>query len=184
MADLDADIRKKIGDDRNDVDCFTSDLQDVPQVPDDIFIDDEPVEEMVEPDSAAIEADEWTPESYDTYLTAEILLDRAGDTQRGVIKRRKKDDDGSPTGKSNPNPILDTRDYEVEFPDGSIDILSANTIAEAMYSQVDDEGRQYLLLSDIVDHRKDGSAVSSDDAFYPGSQQRRMTTRGWQLLVD
>ena len=184
MADLDADIRKKIGDERSDVDCFESDLKDIPQVPDDIFLDDEPVEEMVEPDSAATEADEWTPESYDSYLTAEILLDRAGDTQRGVVKRRKKDDDGNPTGKSNANPILDTRDYEVEFPDGSIDILSANKIAEAMYSQVDDEGRQYLLLSDIVDHRKDGSAVSADDAFYPGSQQRRMTTKGWQLLVD
>ena len=57
------------------------------------------------------------------------------------------------------NPLLDTREYEVEFPDGSIDILSTNTIAENLYSQVDQEGNSYAVLSGIVDHRKDNSAV-------------------------
>jgi hypothetical protein len=50
------------------------------------------------------------------------------------------------------NPLLDTRENEVKFPDGSIDVLTANAIAESLYSQGDEEGRSYLILSGIVDH--------------------------------
>jgi hypothetical protein len=94
------------------------------------------------------------------------------------VKRRTKDDDGNPVGKRDANPILDTREYEVEFPDGSIDVYTANTLAEAMYSQVDDEGRHVLMLKEIVDHSKDRSAIHIDDGFVSGSQQRRWTTKG------
>ena len=66
------------------------------------------------------------------------------------------------------NPLLDTREYEVEFPDGSIDVLTANAIAEALYSQVDEEGRGYSILTEIVCHRSDGNAMSSDDASFRG----------------
>jgi hypothetical protein len=38
------------------------------------------------------------------------------------------------------NPILDTRVYDVEFPDGRVDKYAANVIAESMFAQVDDEG--------------------------------------------
>ena len=82
------------------------------------------------------------------------------------------------------DPCLDTREYEVQFPDGSIDILSTNAIAEVMYSQVDDKGHHHLLIKEISDHRKDGSAVATDDGYYPGTQQKRWTTKGWFLLVE
>ena len=74
--------------------------------------------------------------------------------------------------------------YEVEFPDGSVDVLTANIIAEALYSQVDDEGRTYAVLLGIVDHRKDGSAVAVDDSYLPGTRTPIRTTKGWQLLVE
>ena len=80
-------------------------------------------------------------------------------------------------GRSNNN------EYEVEFPDGSVDVLTANTIAEALYSQVDDKGKTYAVLSGIVDHRKDGSAVAIDDSYMPGTRTPIWTTKGWQLLV-
>jgi hypothetical protein len=110
-----------------------------------------------------VEADDWTPEAYDQYLTALVLLPRGDSQERAIVKRRTKDDDGNPVGKRDANPILDTREYEVEFPDGSIDVYTANTLAEAMYSQVDDEGRHVLMLKEIVDHSKDRSAVHIDD---------------------
>jgi hypothetical protein len=75
----------------------------------------------------------------------------------------------------------------VEFSDGSRDVYTANLIAENMYSQVDDEGRHFALLSDIIDHKSDGKAVASDDGFFldrHGKQQRRITTKGWKLLVE
>jgi hypothetical protein len=131
-----------------------------------------------------VEADSWTPEAYDQYLTALVLLPRGDSQERAVLKRRTKDDDGNPVGKRDANPILDTREYEVEFPDGSIDVYTANTLAEAMYSQVDDEGRHVLMLKEIVDHSKDRSAVHIDDGFVSGSQQRRWTTKGWKLVVE
>jgi hypothetical protein len=34
-------------------------------------------------------------------------------------------------------------------------VLTANAIAESLYSQVDEEGRSYSILSEIIDHRKD-----------------------------
>ena len=65
----------------------------------------------------------------------------------------------------NANPILDTREYEVEFLDGATDVFTANTIAENLYSQVDDEGNSYSIMSEIIDHKKDGAAVAKDDGF-------------------
>jgi hypothetical protein len=40
-----------------------------------------------------------------------------------------------------------------------------------MYSQVDNDGHQQLLISEITDHKKDGSAVHADDGFVRGTQQ-------------
>jgi hypothetical protein len=88
-----------------------------------------------------------------------------------MVKRRKRDNDGNPVGVRHSNPILDTREYEVEFPDGSVDVLTANTIAEAMYSQIDNDGRHHLIIKEIVDHEKDASAVQPDDGFVAGTQQ-------------
>jgi hypothetical protein len=96
---------------------------------------------------------------------------------RAKVTTRKQDADGNPIGKSHSNPILDSRLYEVEFPDGSTDLFTANTIAESMYSQIDDEGHTYQLMDEIIDHQKDGTAVSKGE----GS---RMTTKGWKLLVQ
>jgi ribosomal protein L31E len=62
--------------------------------------------------------------------------------------------------------------------------LSTNTIAENLYSQVDQEGNSYAVLSGIVDHRKDSSAVHLDDARVPGKNKLRRTTKGWQLLTE
>jgi hypothetical protein len=37
---------------------------------------------------------------------------------RGEVIRRRRDSNGNPIGRRNLNPILDTREYEVLFPDG------------------------------------------------------------------
>jgi hypothetical protein len=56
-----------------------------------------------------------------------------------------------------------TRVYNVEFPDGRVDKYAADIIAESMFTQVDDEEVQYLLMDEIVDHLRDGTAVLTDD---------------------
>jgi len=48
---------------------------------------------------------------------------------------------------SDTNPILDSRTYEVEFPNGEATEYSANVIAKNMFAQFDMEGNQFLLMS-------------------------------------
>ena len=171
---LDEAIQRKIGDNRTDAEV-EDDLPGMATVPDGLFEDDadDYVVEPAEGEEQVPDADEfYSPEVFDQYLMAQVLLDRGGESQLGTVKQRKRDYDGNPVGRSNTNPLLDSREYEVEFPDGSIDVLMANAIAEALYSQVDDEGWSYAVLSGIVDHKKDGTALLADDAFIQGTGQR------------
>ena len=187
MAELDASIREKIGDSipNKDVDEELADL--FPEVPSDIFLPEHDDDfDPVEPEAAMPEADDYTPEAYDEYLTAEVLLPNMGNMTRAKVTGRKRNADGDPVGVRNTNPILDTREYEVEFPDGATDVFTANTIAESMYSQVDGDGHAFVLMSEITDHKADGTAVSKDDGFEvtkDGQKRPRRTTRGWKLLV-
>jgi len=55
----------------------------------------------------------------------------------GTVKHRARTADGQVMGKSNDNPLLDTRKYIVEFSDGYESPCMANLIAENMYTQCD-----------------------------------------------
>lgn len=87
--------------------------------------------------------DQTTPESaadtYHKYVGAEVCLpDASGERKMAKVIKRLK------TGNNNSdarNPWMDTSTYEVEFPDGHVEELDANIIAENMYSLVDSEGR-------------------------------------------
>jgi hypothetical protein len=81
----------------------------------------------------------------------------------GRVTGRKRDSEGNKIGTASAHPVLDTRVYTVEFPDGDVGEYAANEIAKNMYAQCDIEGNQYLLLDAIVDHRKDGHAVEKAD---------------------
>ena len=61
--------------------------------------------------------------------------------------------------------MLDARECEIEFVDGSTEAQVANLIAESMCSQVDKDGRLFQLIKEIRDHWKDGMAMRIDDAF-------------------
>jgi hypothetical protein len=65
-VELDTSIQEKIGDKRLDMDCFGE----VPEIPEDIFIDDEPTSVPVEGEELMPEADEhYSPEAYDMTST-------------------------------------------------------------------------------------------------------------------
>jgi hypothetical protein len=188
IKNFDNTVNDKIGDGRSD-DEVIEEFPGIPQVPDDIFVDDTSFETEfnpigTSPEIELNEADDWTPESFDTYISASVLLPKGDSYQNATVVKRARDDNDNPVGKRHNNPILDTREYEVQFSDGSIDTYSANLIAESMYSQVDEQGHRHQLIKEITDHRKDGSAVHIDDGIIAGTQQKRMTTKGWSLLVE
>jgi hypothetical protein len=61
--------------------------------------------------------------------------------------------------------MLDTRTYDIEFPDGHIDEYTANIIAKNMYAQCDNEGNQFNFPEIIVDHKSDCRAVECADMY-------------------
>jgi hypothetical protein len=120
-------------------------------------------------------------ETFDKYLAAKVLLPHGGELVWAKVTGRKRASDGTPVGVAHSNPILDAREYEVSFPDGLTDCCAANMIAESLYSQVDADGREFILMKEIVDHRPDRSVVPVDDAYDvdPNGQMTRwMTTKG------
>ena len=125
------------------------------------------------------------PDGDDNYLNAYVALPRDGKKVTARVTRRKRHHDGTPVGVANDNPILDTRQYVVEFPDGSESEFAANVIAENMWAQCDLEGQQHLLMEEIVDYRVDNTAVMDGEQYVRvgGNQHHVKTTRGWKLLV-
>jgi hypothetical protein len=80
------------------------------------------------------------------------MLPKGGVMVKGHVTAHKRDWDGSPVGRANDNPILDTRSYNGDFDDGDQTELTANLIAESLYLQCDPGGNQYVLLEEIVNH--------------------------------
>ena len=133
--------------------------------------------------------DSHTPDTLDPYINMELAIARGDgeELHHARVKRRAIDQDGRPIGTANNNPMIDTRQYEVEYLDGSVETLVANTIAENLFAQIDEEGHRQLLLSEIIDHRSTDEAIPKDQGFYTtrhGMKRRKMTTKGWELCVE
>lgn len=178
-------VNERLGDDQGDND---PDLSDVFPIPPGDFFDEDELVDPIEPDARAVpEQDDFTPEAYDEYLAATIALPHGGEPSKATVISRRHGADGNPIGRRNNNPLLDTREYEVQFADGSIDTFTANVIAENLYSQVDAEGLAFSVMKEIVDHRKNGHAISIDDGFHishNGNKTKKRTTAGWEMCLS
>ena len=65
--------------------------------------------------------------------------------------------------------------------------LSANYIAENVFTQVDQDGNHQVLLDKIIDYCTTGKEVKQQDAFMAtrtSIMSRRETTIGLELLVQ
>ena len=127
--------------------------------------------------------DDIEPETYDKYIGAKIILneDQNNGGNIATIKHRATDDYGRPIGQAHMNPLFDTREFEVELENGESERLMANQIAMNLYSQLDNEGREILTFSAIVDHKSDGTALTKDNGYIElsnGHRKPKQTTRG------
>ena len=124
-------------------------------------------------------------DSHDKYIGAEVVLPNSADQNlmAGVKRKLRSDEHNRP---DHYNPLRDHSRYEIEFPDGSVDEVKANVIAESMVSECDPEGRHYRLFKEISDHRKDSTALNVAEGSYvtqAGNTVSKKTTKGWYLLV-
>ena len=124
----------------------------------------------------------------DSLLGAEVTLPSPQGLINGKVKRRKVDQSTNLlVGTHNDNPILDSRVYEVEMPDGTYNDYSANVLIENIMASVDDQGQTPMMLEDIIGHRFNNDYINENDGWYitpQGSKKRRITTRGCDLNVQ
>jgi len=106
----------------------------------------------LEPDSLSSNVEEIEADMYDTLLTTAPILLYDGQPTKAKIIGQKRNQDGNPVGTFNTNLLLNTCVYLAEFPDGHVIELSANTVAKALYGQVDDEGFDVSIFKAIIGH--------------------------------
>ena len=114
------------------------------------------------------------------------MLPRGGTFARGRVTECKRDREGNVIGRSNADPILDTREYKVNFEDGDATELTANAIAESMYAMCDENGDHILLFDAIVDHKKNDKAMTrAEQNFFDsrGKQRYKRSIKGWEVCV-
>ena len=113
------------------------------------YYDDDSI--MDDPDEGTVKIMP-APEAGDNYITAKVMMPKGGTMSRGRVTKRKRDNNGNPIGCANNYPILDMREYIVEFHDDDVTELTANLIVKSMYAQCDPNGNQYVLLDKIIDY--------------------------------
>ena len=127
-------------------------------------------------------------EQGDQLIGTKIQLPLSGELREATVVQRKRNFDGTLVGTANPNPILDSRQYDVDFGDELYQEYSANVLLENLYSQVDEDGQSSSLLQCIVDHRCTDAAVPKEEGWYnpAGSTARKRvrTTKGWDIQVE
>jgi hypothetical protein len=82
--------------------------------------------------------EEPTPELHDVYASAEVFLLTENDSHRARVLRHVCDCDNLPIGIWHHNLMLHSREYELEFADGSKARANANLIVENLYSMVNE----------------------------------------------
>ena len=127
-----------------------------------------------------------TPDIHDHYIGATVDVTHRGELRSARVRERARDEDGHLYGTANANPLLDTRSYVVEFPDGDTTEYTANVIAENMIAQCDADGHNIRLMEEIMDHKSDGNAVRDADRYFynRGRRYPKKTTAGWHLCIQ
>jgi hypothetical protein len=130
--------------------------------------------------------DEHDVGTYDHYVGANVQLSIVDKVQIVKVTGRKRGLEVVARMKASANPILDTRTYNIEFPDGRSEEYTANVIANNMYTQYDEDNNQFLMMQDIVGYKTDGHAVERADMHIKvgSNKQVRKTTRGWHFCVE
>ena len=116
----------------------------------------------------------------------EVYLSHRDRTEIAKVLGRKRNADGNFVGRKHSNPILDSRVFVVEFPDGEQKDIGYNILAEHLHSQMDDEGNVYKLFWGIIGHHKKVGAVDKADQYRQvgNKQVKRKTLAGWDIEVE
>ena len=82
----------------------------------------------------------------DDLIGANVTLQHNGQKVKYNIMKRGIGPDRNPIGKYNHNPILESKKYEVELPDGVVGQYYHNILLGDLLSQFDEERRVFVLI--------------------------------------
>jgi hypothetical protein len=108
---------------------------------------------VIDPDYGEAEI---MPEKGDNHLSAKLMLPKDGVMVKACVTMQKRDQDGNPIEFAYDNTTLDRQPYTATE-------LTANMIANSLYSQCDPDSNQYALLKEIVDRQRLPTAVKLPD---------------------
>jgi len=137
----------------------------------------------IDSEAVSIDVDVIEQDSFDELLLTEPVMYRDGQQVRAKIIGRKRNADGDLIGNYNPNPVLNTRIYLAELPDGYIQELSVSTVIEAIYNQIDENGNDQYLFQDIVEHRRTHDASVLNETHDSQDNHPKCTTAGWEICI-
>jgi len=145
-------------------------------------------DQPLEPQAMSPEIEDIETDSYDELLLTEPLLEKDGVLVRAKVIARKRDVNGNLIGNYNSNPVLNTRIYIAEFPDGHISEYAANLIPNAIYDETNDDGYQEVLFEQIIgrDRCLPGPSSMQDDTLTPDNirKSNKYTTKGWMICIS
>jgi hypothetical protein len=130
--------------------------------------------------------EEHDVDTYDQYVGAHVRVPIGDEIRSGKVVRRKRELDDTVRRRANAKSMLDTRTYEIEFPDGRSDEYTANVITDNMYAQCDIEGRQYNLMEGIIDRKTDRHAIEPAGMYIKHDSNKKVskTAKCWHLCVE
>jgi len=110
-------------------------------------------------------------------IGVELLLPQ-GEEKTALCKvlRRSVDANGKTTGLYDSNQALNTLLYDVQFPDGAVKQYGANVIALNVLEQVESDGHYTVKLKRILDHCREGNAISKESKYVQTRDGQRIAT--------
>ena len=91
----------------------------------------------------------------DEYIVDEIVITgRDVLTVLGKVMNNKQDASINPIGKKNSNPILDTRIYELDFPDKCIEEFLVNVLAKNLSNHTESDSWYTGMIDEVIDIKK------------------------------
>ena len=82
-------------------------------------------------DQKEVEFNEAYIEELDHYIGGKVVVPGKDSIPVPArLKRKKRDDLGNTIGEEHSNPLLETRVYELEFPNGTVDEYAVNIVIE------------------------------------------------------
>ena len=126
-------------------------------------------------------------EQLDEHIGQQIELSKDDSLMLVTVVSRKRDPSGKLIGSKNANPKLDSRVYNVQYPDGHYEQYSTNVLCEAINETLDVDGYAKSYIDEICGYKKDLKQAIATENGYTRSHNGRdvpiITTKGWDIKV-